>query len=390
VFVSESFAQPALQQRKELSKPSLPVEIAEDVSVDLVETLFLFDRLFTKSRTAISPNYLERISEPSSKFYPDYLKYKQGRISRAEIVRRLPHIAMLGDSLCQNFYISAVPSMFWRARTERRKNWFLDTDSSPQSIDSLYERLEKFTPLIATEYSCDGAKVEPAQMPEDFSRRLAGVRNLSGQVRQVLRNKRFPDLIMIWIGHNNTDWVEELSAIEREHPQERLHEIARQFGENYIQSMRPLIDRAKTEDHRVALVVFGLADYKSFFECRQKAEALRASNPALYPNFPISYQRFQSFKPVYQKDTTRLTLMMNGELRAAVANVNRELKDCPNVRLQYSDAFSNYKIRLEMLRSEDAWHLSRIGHNIVAWGAFATLSQSLHFLGIVPKQISPP
>lgn len=385
LFVPESFAQSALQQQKEPSKPALPVEIAEDVGVGLVETLFLFDRLFTKSRTAISPGYLERVSEPSSKFYPDYLKYKQGRINRAEIVRRLPHIAMLGDSLCQNFYISAVPSMFWRARTEHRKNWFLNTDSSPQSIYSVYERLLKFTPLVATEYSCDGAKVGPGQTPEDFSRKLAGVRNLSGQVRQVLRKKRFPDLVMIWIGHNNTDWVKELSAAEREHPRRRLQEMARQFGENYIQSMRPLIDRAKTEDHRVALVVFGLADYKTFFKCRQRAEVLRASNPALYPNFAISYQRFQSFKPVYQKDTTRLNLMMDGELRAAVANLNRELKDCPNVRLQYSDAFSNYKIRLEMLRSEDAWHLSRIGHNVVAGAALTALPPSLQFLGIVPK-----
>jgi lysophospholipase L1-like esterase len=384
-FLLESLGQSAPQQEKEPSKPALPVEIAEDVSVGLVETLFLFDRLFTKSRTAISPGYLERVSQPSSKFYPDYLEYKRGRISGVQLIARLPHIAMLGDSLCQNFYIAEVPSMFWRARTEHRKNWFLDTDPSPHSIDSVYERLDEFTPLVATEYSCDGAKVGPGQTPEDFSRKLAGVRNLSGQVRQVLRKKRFPDLVMIWIGHNNTDWVKELSPTEREHPGRRLQEIARQFGENYTQSIRPLMVRAKSEDHSVALVVFGLADYETFFKCRRKAEALRAANPALYPNFPISYERFQSFKPVYQKDTTRLTLMMNGELRAAVANLNRELKDCPNVRLQYSDAFSNYKIRLEMLRSEDAWHLSRIGHNVVAGAALAALPPSLQFLGIVPK-----
>jgi lysophospholipase L1-like esterase len=385
MFVTESSAQSAPQQQKEPSKPALPVEIAEDVSVDLVETLFLFDRFFTKSRTVISPDYLERVSEPSSKFYRDYRQYTHHRLSRAEIVRRLPHIAMLGDSLCQNFYISAIPSMFWRARTEHRKNWFLDTDSSPQSIYSVYERLLKFTPLVATEYSCDGAKVGPGQTPEDFSRKLAGVRNLSGQGRQVLRNKRFPDLVMVWIGHNNADWAAGLSLAERQHPQERLREEARQFGENYTQSLRPLIDRAKTEDHKVAFVVFGLADFKTFFKCRQKAEALHGSNPKLYPYFEITCQRFESFKPAYQKDTTRLTLMMNGELQKMVANLNRELKDSSNVRLQYSDSFSNYKIRLEMLRSEDAWHLSRMGHNVVAGAALTALPPSLQFLGIAPK-----
>jgi lysophospholipase L1-like esterase len=382
VLVPESFAQSTSPRP---AKPALPVEIAEDVAVDVVETLFLFDRLSTKSRTATSRNYLERVSDPSSKFYPNYLEYTQGRISRAELRQRLPHIAMLGDSLSQNFYISSVPSMFWRARTERRKNWFLDTDPAPQSIYSVYERLEKFTPLIATEYSCDGAKVGPGKTPEDFSRKLAGTRNLSGQVNQILRNKRFPDLVMVWVGHNNTDWVDELAITERKHPQEALQRMVRQFGENYTQSLRPLIDRAKTVDHKVAVVVFGLADYKTFFKCRQKAAALHAGNPELYPNFEISYQRFPSFKPIYQKDTTRLTLMMNGELRVMVSNLNRELKGYPNVQLQYSDAFSNVQIRPDILHPKDSWHLSAIGHNVVARAAFTAVFPSLHFLGIVSK-----
>ncbi len=39
---------------------------------------------------------------------------------------------MLGDSLTQHFYFSSLPSSFWRARTEWRKNWFLDTGRLPQ------------------------------------------------------------------------------------------------------------------------------------------------------------------------------------------------------------------------------------------------------------------
>ena len=386
VFIPESFAQSAPPQQKEPSKPALPVEIAEDVSVELVETLFLFDRLFTKSRTAISPGYLERVSEPSSRFYPDCLKYKQGRMSCAEIVRRLPHIAILGDSLSQNFYISSVPSMFWRARTERRKNWFLNTNSTAQNIHSVYERFEKFTPLVATEYSGDGALVAPSYASEDFPRRLVRTRNLSGQANLVLRKKRFPDLIMVWIGHNNTDWADKLSLAERNHPQKRLQEMAREFAENYIQSMRPLIDRAKNEDHKVAFVVFGLADFETFFKSRQKAEVLHANNPKVYPYYEITCRRFESFRPVYQKDTTRFSLMINGELRRMVANLNRELKDFPNVRLQYSDAFSNIEIRPEILHPEDAWHLSRRGHNIVAQAAFTALTPSLQFLGIESKR----
>jgi hypothetical protein len=382
LFLPESFAQSALQQRKELSKPSLPVEIAEDAGFGLVETLFLFDRLFTKSGTVTSPDYLERVSQPSSKFYPDYLEYKQGQIGRPELVRRLPHIAMLGDSLSKNFYISSIPSLFWRARTERRKNWFLDTDPGPRSIYSVYERLDKLTPLVATEYSCSGAKV--ASGPPAFSRKLARAQNLSGQVNRVLRNKRFPDLALIWIGDNNANWVEGLSSAEREQPEKRLHEIAREFGENYTRQLKLLVDRAKVQDHKVAIVVFGLVDFETFFKSRRKAEALHASNRRLYPYIEMDCRLYESLKPIYQKNTTRLALMMNGEMRAMVSNLNKELTNYPNVRLQYSDSISNGKIRLEWLHSMDAWHPSPLGHSVLAQVAFTALAPSLRFLGIKP------
>jgi lysophospholipase L1-like esterase len=380
VFLPESFAQSAQQQQKEPSKPAPQVEIAEDVAVDLVETLFLFDRLFTKSATVTSAGYLERVSRPSSKFYPDYLEYKQRRIGRTELVRRLPHVAMLGDSLSKNFYISSVPSLFWRARTERRKNWFLDTDPGPQSIYSVYERLDKLTPLVATEYSCSGAKV--ASGPPVFSRKLARAQNLSGQVSRVLRSKRFPDLALIWIGDNNANWVEGLSSAEREQPEKRLQGIAREFGENYTQQLRILVDRAKIQDHKVAIVVFGLVDFDTFFKSRRKAEALHVSNRRLYPYIEIDCRLYESLKPVYQKNTTRLALMMNSEMRAMVSNLNKELRNYPNVWLQYSDSISNGKIRLEWLHSMDAWHPSPLGHSVLAQVAFTALAPSLHFLGI--------
>src|SRR5438477_6154435 len=180
---------------------------------------------------------------------------------------------MMGDSLTQHFHISSPISLFWRARNQRRKNWFLDTDPDPASIWSVYERLETFTPLVAMEYNGAGALVAPSRASEGMRRRIVRTRNLSGQARQILRNKRFPDLIMIWIGHNNLDWVEGLSSNEREHPEERLQEIATQFRQNYTEPLQELIDRAKTENHKVAIVVFGLANLDTFFKARRKVEA---------------------------------------------------------------------------------------------------------------------
>src|SRR5881227_572670 len=302
-----------------------PVVMGEQIAANLVDLIFLFDRVASDPPAATTPDYLEPISTPSSPFYKDYLEYRTGRISRPELVRRLPHAAMMGDSLTQHFFISSPASLFWRARTQRRKNWFLDTDPDPASIWSVYERLETFTPLVATEYNGAGALVAPSRASEGMRRRIVRTRNLSGQARQILRNKRFPDLIMIWIGHNNLDWVEGLSSNEREHPEKHLQEMATQFRVNYTEPLQSLIDRAKTENHNVAIVVFGLANLDAFFKARRKAEALHARNPALYSYFESGNRSFESLKSPYQHNMIRLGLMLNGEMCAMVSNLDRQL-----------------------------------------------------------------
>ena len=103
-----------------------------------------------KLNPVVSANFLERVAEPSSRFYSDYLAYRKGRLTQTELIARLPHIAMIGDSVCTDVYVSSVWSTFRRARRCCGKNWFLDVDPSPDSVYSVFERLEKFTPLVAT------------------------------------------------------------------------------------------------------------------------------------------------------------------------------------------------------------------------------------------------
>jgi len=368
----------------------LPVKASEQIAANLVDLIFLFDRVASDPPTATTPDYLESISRPSSPFYKEYLEYRRGRISRAELVRRLPHVAMMGDSLTQHFYISSPASLFWRARTQRRKNWFLDTDPDPASIHSVYERLEAFTPLVATEYNGAGALVASSRAGDGFRRRIVRTRNLFGQAHQILRKKRFPDLIMIWIGHNNLDWAEGLSPNEREHPEKHLQEMATKFRVNYTEPLQSLIDRAKTENHNVAIVVFGLANLDAFFKARRKAEALHARTPALYPYFESGNRSFESLQAPYQKNMVRLSLMMNAEMRAMVADLNRELKNHGNVRVQYSDALTKVDFtRLELINPVDAWHPSVEGHKALAAAAFTALGPSLQFLGIAQDQATP-
>jgi hypothetical protein len=121
VFASPTIAQPPDAKQEQPTKSSLPAEVAEDAVINLFGGLFVFDHLFMRSATATSPDYLRRVSEPSSKFYPDYLEYKSGKIDRAELVRRLPHIAVIGDSLSKNFYISSPESNEVAAAIDQQK-----------------------------------------------------------------------------------------------------------------------------------------------------------------------------------------------------------------------------------------------------------------------------
>ncbi len=379
LFASRSLAQGVTDQ-------SVPAKIAEDTIVDLVNTVLLFDRLFTRPTTETSRDYLERLSDPSSKFYRYYLNYKEGRISRAELVQRLPHIAMVGDSLSKNFYISSPASMLWRARTERQKDWFLDTDPSPRSVDSLYERVDEVTPLVATEYSTAGGLVAPGRATESLIRRLARTENLRRQITRVTHAKRFPDVVLLWIGHNNTDWVKRLTEAERSDPSKGLRWLAREFGASYADELEVLIDRAGKEKHPVAVVVFGLADFRTFFEMRRKAAAAHARDPARYPYYEATCRYFEALQPANQENTTQLGVMMNEELRKMVARLRRQRQTHPNVRLEYSDALSRINLNdLKIFSSLDAWHPSILGHDRLAKTAFKAIAPSLAFVGVNPK-----
>ena len=55
---------------------------------------------------------LSTISNPASPHNTDYLEYQQGRLTKAQLMDRLPHIAMIGDSLSRNFYVSSSSAVY--------------------------------------------------------------------------------------------------------------------------------------------------------------------------------------------------------------------------------------------------------------------------------------
>jgi len=350
----------------------------------LIDLVFVVDRIIQKSKSVITPDYLERTSHPSSVFYKDYLEYEQGSLTKDQLIRRLPHVAMIGDSLVKNMYVASIPSMFWRVRTEHQRNWFLDTDKSPDSIYSIYERLEKFTPLAAIEYSGAGANVDSGG--DTFFQMLSKTSNFSKQVDQILEKERFPDLTLIWMGHNNINWAAPLDSEGRKNPDMPLLRRLWRFRKNYARQLGRLVDRAKQEKHKTAIVVFGVVNFEAFFKARRAAGLLKEKDPELYPHFETGYQIFVSMRPEYQHNMIRLALLMNAELRDLVEDLNQQLRGYPNVRLEYSDALATADLSsVELVHPVDAWHPSIKGHNRLAEAAFSALSNSLRFLGILPK-----
>jgi lysophospholipase L1-like esterase len=330
----------------------------------------------------VSANFLERISEPASRFRSDYLAYRNGDMTQAELITRLPHVAMVGDSVCTGVYISSTWDTFWRARTCRGNNWFLDANPAPSGIQSVSKRLEEFSPFVAIECAGIGALVDQGGQRQNFLRRILRTRNFSGQIGELLAMKRFPDLILISIGHNNVDWAWRCAPAELEQPENRLRQLSQRFREDFARQMHRLIDRARMQCHRVTIVVYGLINFGSYFTGREIAEHLRAHDASRYPHLQTTYKYFTSFRPAYRSNLIRLARMVNEELRAMVRELSRELPDNTNVQLRYSDALATADLsRVELLHPIDGWHASVEGHNVLAEAAFRDLGPSLEFLG---------
>ena len=324
---------------------------------------------------------MERIAEPASRFHSDYLAYRQGDITRAELVARLPHIAMIGDSVCMNIYISSPWGTFWRAHTPRRNNWFFDLDPAP-GIYSVSKALEAITPFVAIECAGVGALVDHEHGRQGLFRRILGTRNFSAQVAELLRARRFPDLILISIGHNNVDWAWRCPPNELQRSEERLKRLSKEFRQNYARELRRLLRRARIQQHRVAIVVYGLINFESYFKGRESAERRRESDRTLYPYLETTYKYFVSFHPCYRRNLIRLAAMANQELHAMVKELNHEIV-LEQVQLRYSDALATADLsRTELLHPIDGWHASVEGHNALAEAACRDLKPSLEFLGI--------
>src|SRR5262249_32620999 len=179
-------------------------------------------------------------------------------------------------------------------------------------------------------------------------------------------------------------WAWRCPPDELDRPEERLECLSKDFRHNYARELRRLLGRADTERHRVAIVVYGLINFESYFKGREAAERVRKSDTNLYPHVERTYKYFLSFHPRYRRNLIRLAAMVNEELRAMVEELNREIVDQnEHIQLRYSNTLATADLsRAELLHPVDGWHASVEGHNALANAALSDLKPTLDFLGI--------
>ena len=276
---------------------------------------------------------------------------------------------MIGDSLSMGFYVSSVVSMLLRARTSARRNWVVDDRGI---IDSVFERLSKRVPITLYHFACVSANVDPVTGSRLVDS-IAGICHMSQQVNRILSLAQFPEVVMLWIGHNNLDWVESCEGVRtsKEHLKQRADEIVARYK---IQLTRLVASAAKTP-HPVRIVVFALVDFKKFFKAREQTERIKSNEPSRYPYLERDYKYFRSMLPQFRTGMIELAEMINDGLQSAVENLVRDAKLPPTFRLVFSTALREADIsRAEMLCEVDGWHPSTLGHCTLAASVFPTIS----------------
>ena len=207
-----------------------------------------------------------------------------------------------------------------------------------------------------------------------------GVRHFAEQVDGLLSLHRFPDITLLWIEHNNVDWVESFNFEHGNDVEQGLEELVESFTKAYRSQLRRIVAAASKAAHPTTIVVFGLINFGYFFQAREVVEARKKTNPTLYPYLERSALLFPSFESKYRKETIALAVTYYLWIKELVKEMQLDVKN--NSKLLYSSALAKADIGYpESLSHFDAWHPSIRGYKTLADAAYQDIGEhvELHF-----------
>ncbi len=201
-------------------------------------------------------------------------------------------IICVGDSLSTGFSLQSSLGSILAARFRRHYGWFDSPDMSCLSIASL-----------------------------------------TRQIDDVLARPALPQLVLIWIGHNDLD----CAGADRNDPINLAQEVTAAIG---VQTAR-LFESKNWETMARTVLNFGLINFRTFFVARDEAESIRKADGHRYPYFDRCYDFFPSMRPEFRPSLIEASELINGNLRRLLGDVLTP----PLTRLRYSDALHAADIR---------------------------------------------
>ena len=275
-------------------------------------------------------------------------------------------IGFIGDSLSKDFHVDTIPKTLWDLRTANQNDMFIDTN--PDSLESIYEVFAKRQYVVAHEYSRPMA-ASVLREPRPFATKfIAKLRDFSEQVDEVVSETEFPDLLLIWIGHNNVDWVSE-PEFAKLSPNEVFSEIRARFIPAYRIQLERLVDRARSKRTPSVIVALGLINFESFFKARASVERRQMTDIEKfpYPQLANTLKVFPSMGLKYRRGMIELATMLNEDLHHLVDDLKTTIPPYGPLSLEYSDALATVDIsNPDFLNLVDGWHPSRMGHGVLA------------------------
>jgi lysophospholipase L1-like esterase len=285
-------------------------------------------------------------------------------------------IALIGDSLSTTFYVGRPFDSVMRAWLAWQPNWFVGRDASAGLAQRILDRLDERCVAVIDHHATVSATVDRGARRTLVDRLLAR-RHFSHQVKDLLQ-AGFPDVVLIWIGHNDVDW--------REHGKNSspaaLGKLADEFASRYEAQLTALIAAIENSEKQRAIIVFGLVNFEAFFRAREEAERRNGSDPMLYPHLQRCPRYFKSLDPRYRDGVTTLAGLCNQRLQELCDRLSRGLPERSGLRLVYSDAMWTAPIdTAKCLSEKDAWHPSPHGHSVLATAAARDVDRELDALG---------
>jgi len=267
-------------------------------------------------------------------------------------------LMMLGDSLSVPFHYVGAGKIKDMIFNQRVGGWFYDDKADAPR--SLYEQiaLDKKIPVQAINVSIAGSWIkEPDSL--FISSRIYGMDSLDRQVSRVLLEKKFPNWVGVWNGHNDADWryAAQLQGVRAEKLEAFRREWPGKVTANLKAQLKRLVDKARLVSYPVTIMVFGLLDAASELETRAFAIKAHAENKDVFPQLPNAIRGFPSLQPEFEKQTLETFQSIAIQWREMVDDLNFGLENDPKpTQVIYSNAFSKIKMTKDAVDPVDALH----------------------------------